>query len=138
MSDPLASHVLAVGDQIAQTSAHLYRGTVVKVLPFKKPIYEVEFPDTYDDSQKEIFFYRASLTKKGRAGKEFVQVSKEDGGRWAMVENSGKMIRVDATLAVPSSQPPIAAPGTDEKALPNPYCKCEEKHPPNVTHCETQ
>lgn len=129
MSDPLSIHVLGKGDIIAQSEDSTEFGKVVDVILFKKPIYKVEFPDGHDGGKK-ILHYRASLTKKGRAGKQFVQVSKEDGGRWSTVAETAVMMRIDAP------QTPDAQPGADAGKFPNVNCSCTVKHPDNYTHVE--
>lgn len=137
MSDPLGLNMLAKGDIVVCGSSS---ATVTDVRPFKKPIYEALHGT-------EILYLRASLTKKGRAGKHFVQVSKADGGRWAMIENSPMWVPASFALAAATAaaQEEEAVPGTPEERIddtisprPNPYCQCDEKHAANVTHCEQQ
>lgn len=118
MSDPLNMQCLQKGDIIAKDVDDECRGVVVDTLLFKKPIYKVEFTD--DDGLKTISYFRASLTKKGRAGKQFVEVSKEDGGRWSAVENGSVMVRVDPEEAATVPATPTndaanaAAPSTQQ------------------------
>lgn len=136
MSDPIGLNMLAKGDVVCQSEIPSRTAEVVSTLPFKKPIYEILFGT-------QILHLRASLTKKGRAGKQFVQVSKADGGRWAMEPNAPIWMPLAAysalaDAAAPPATPEAAQESGDTISSVNPYCKCEEKHAPNVTHCEMQ
>lgn len=126
--DPISSHLLAKGDIVAEQDELGLHGTVIDVLPFKKPIYVVQLGGLGGT----VVHIRASLTKKGRAGKQFVRVSKEDGGRWAMVPET--LFYVAVSDVVPATQESIVDCGTkscETTTGSNLYCKCKETHPPN-------
>lgn len=125
MSDPLSLHMLAKGDTVAEGDDTGPQGTVIDILPFKKPIYDVKL------ASGEIVHIRASMTKKGRAGKQFVRVSKEDGGRWAMVPETLLFVSVRNGVAVPATPEEQLGAGTKSSDNPNPYCKCEDTHAVN-------